>query len=155
LFYQLNLNQLIIKKNVSGSNNTDDNLATLSQQEELSVKGREQRHLLMQKLNQRRLDSRVCVLRNMVSAEEVDADLQQDITEECSKYGEVVKVVIYTEQQGEDDNSEQIVKIFVEFRTGKQAEKAVESLHNRHFAGRKIRAELYDQATYQADDLSG
>ncbi len=40
--------------------------------------------------------------------------------EECSKYGEVVKVVIYTEQQGEDDNAEQLVKIFVEFRTSKR-----------------------------------
>jgi hypothetical protein len=41
--------------------------------------------------------------------------------EECSKYGEVDKVVIYTERQGEEDNAEQIVKIFVEFRasTGK------------------------------------
>ncbi len=39
--------------------------------------------------------------------------------EECSKYGEVNKVVIYTETQGEDDNAEQIVKIFVEFRTSK------------------------------------
>jgi hypothetical protein len=42
--------------------------------------GREQRHLLMQKLNQRRLDSRICVLRNMVGPEEVDDDLQQEIT---------------------------------------------------------------------------
>lgn len=39
--------------------------------------------------------------------------------EECSKYGEVDKVVIYTEKQGEEDNAEQIVKIFVEFRSSK------------------------------------
>ena len=103
-----------------------------------SSSGREQRHLLMQKLNQRRLDSRVCVLRNMVGPKDVDDDLQQEITgkinlhlivfvffslkvkllfiEECSKFGEVEKVVIYTEKQGEEDNAEEIVKIFVEFR---------------------------------------
>ena len=40
--------------------------------------------------------------------------------EECSKYGEVIKVVIYTEQQGEDDNAEQLVKIFVEFQLSKR-----------------------------------
>ncbi len=68
------------EKPVLGLNNAEDSSATLSQQEELSVKGREQRHLLMQKLNQRRLDSRVCVLRNMVGPEEVDDDLQQEIT---------------------------------------------------------------------------
>jgi hypothetical protein len=67
-------------KKVEDLKNPEDTLATLSQQEELSVKGREQRHLLMQKLNQRRLDSRVCVLRNMVGPEEVDDDLQQEIT---------------------------------------------------------------------------
>jgi hypothetical protein len=68
------------QKPVLGLNNPEDSSATLSQQEELSVKGREQRHLLMQKLNQRRLDSRVCVIRNMVAAEDVDDDLQQDVT---------------------------------------------------------------------------
>ncbi|CAF0964197.1 unnamed protein product [Rotaria sordida] len=143
------------QKTVSDLKNTDDPLASLSQQEELSVKGREQRHLLMQKLNQRRLDSRVCVLRNMVSPEEVDDDLQQEITEECSKYGEVSKVVIYTEKQGEEDNAEQIVKIFVEFQNSKEAEKSAESLNGRWFGGRMIKAELYDQVAYQAEDLSG
>ncbi|CAF3640982.1 unnamed protein product [Rotaria sordida] len=143
------------QKTVLALNIAEDSTAPLSQQEELSVKGREQRHLLMQKLNQRRLESRVCVLRNMVGPEDVDDDLQQEITEECSKYGEVIKVVIYTEQQGEDDNAEQIVKIFVEFQTNKQAEKTVQSLNNRYFAGRMIKAELYDQTAYQADDLSG
>jgi hypothetical protein len=34
----------------------------------------------MQKLNQRRLDSRVCVLRNMIGPEDVDDDLQKEIT---------------------------------------------------------------------------
>jgi len=34
----------------------------------------------MQKLNQRRLDSRVCLIKNMVGPEAVDADLQQDVT---------------------------------------------------------------------------
>jgi poly(U)-binding-splicing factor PUF60 len=68
------------QKTVEDSKNTEDKFTTLSQQEELSVKGREQRHLLMQKLNQRRLDSHVCVLRNMVGPEDVDDDLQQEIT---------------------------------------------------------------------------
>jgi poly(U)-binding-splicing factor PUF60 len=36
-----------------------------------------------------------------------------------------------------------------------EAEKTVDSLNGRYFAGRMIKAELYDQTAYQADDLSG
>ncbi len=36
----------------------------------------------MQKLSQHRFDSHVCVLRNMVGPEEVDDDLQHEITGE-------------------------------------------------------------------------
>jgi len=78
---------------------SEDTLSTLSQQEGLSIKGmftliktakrisyffiksgREQRHFLSQKLGQRRLDSRVCVIRNMANAEDVNDDLQQEVT---------------------------------------------------------------------------
>ena len=36
-----------------------------------------------------------------------------------------------------------------------EAEKTVESFNGRYFAGRMIKAELYDQTAYQNDDLSG
>jgi hypothetical protein len=88
------------QKTTTDSKPSEDVSATLSQQEELSIKGlfnsfhnrqengysflrnlgREQRHLLMQKLSQHRFDSHVCVLKNMVGPEEVDDDLQQEIT---------------------------------------------------------------------------
>ena len=81
-------------------------------------------------------------------------------------------MVIYTERQGEEDNAEQVVKIFVEFQSSKGtcastagtfldgrfvsgAEKSSESLNGRWFGGRVIKAELYDQAAYQAEDFSG
>ena len=51
----------------------------------------------------------------MVGPEDVDEDLQEEITEECSKFGEVIRVIIYQEKQGEEDDAEVIVKIFVEF----------------------------------------
>lgn len=52
----------------------------------------------------------------MVSPEDVDEMLQEEIHEECSKYGAVERVIIYNEKQSEDDDdSEIIVKIFVEF----------------------------------------
>ena len=54
-------------------------------------------------------------LKNMVASEEVDEQLQEEIEEECSKYGDVENVVIYQERQSEEENAEVLVKIFVEF----------------------------------------
>ena len=36
-----------------------------------------------------------------------------------------------------------------------EAEKTTESLNGRWFSGRMIKAEMYDQATYEAEDFSG
>lgn len=87
---------------------------TLSQQENMSIKGQSARHLVMQKL-MRKVDSRVVLLRNMVDIEEVDETLQEEIQDECSKYGQVSRVIIYNEKQSENDDSDIVVKIFVEF----------------------------------------
>lgn len=91
-----------------------DEHQTLQQQENMVIKGSSARHMLMQKL-MRKNESKVIVLKNMVGIEDVDDTLEQEISEECSKYGKVVKVVIYQERQSEEENSEVIVKIFVEF----------------------------------------
>lgn len=88
---------------------------TLQQQENMSIKGQSARHLVMQKL-MRKVESRVVILRNMVAPEDVDETLQEEIQDECSKFGVVERVIIYKERQSEDDeNAEVIVKIFVEF----------------------------------------
>lgn len=133
----------------------DDNITTLEQQSELVVKGKEQRMLLMQKLMKRRADSRIVILRNMVGPEDVDEELEVEITEECEKYGEVERVVIYQERQSEDENAEILVKIFVEFNNARSAENAVVALNGRYFAGRIVKAETYDEAAFMARDLSG
>ena len=57
----------------------------------------------------------------MVGVEDVDDDLESEVTEECSKYGTVKRVIIYQEKQSHEDDAEIIVKIFVVFssQTGK------------------------------------
>jgi len=51
----------------------------------------------------------------MVGPEEVDEDLEVEVTEECSKYGLVSRISIFLERQSEEEDAETIVKIFVEF----------------------------------------
>ncbi|XP_014255066.1 poly(U)-binding-splicing factor half pint isoform X2 [Cimex lectularius] len=128
---------------------------TLQQQENMSIKGQSARHLVMQKL-MRKVESRVVILRNMVAPEDVDESLQEEIQEECSKYGTVDRVIIYNEKQSEDDeNADIIVKIFVEFSRMREAESARDALNGRYFGGRLVKAELYDQALFDHNDFSG
>jgi len=143
------------QKTLLGMTSADDPTASLEQQVELTLRGKEQRYMLMQKLMARKPESKVIILRNMVGPEDVDEDLENEITEECGKYGEVEQVVIYNEKQGEEEDAEVIVKIFVEFANTQAAAKAMNALHGRYFAGRIVKAEVYDQSAYLAKDYSG
>uniref|UniRef100_A0A1B6CBS2 RRM domain-containing protein n=2 Tax=Clastoptera arizonana TaxID=38151 RepID=A0A1B6CBS2_9HEMI len=130
---------------------------TLQQQENMSIKGQSARHLVMQKL-MRKIESRVVILRNMVAPEDVDESLQEEIQDECSKFGGVDRVIIYNEKQSDevnDDDAEVIVKIFVEFTAMREAEAARDALNGRFFGGRLVKAELYDQALFDHSDFSG
>eukprot|EP01087_Luapelamoeba_hula_P002877 TRINITY_DN1267_c2_g1_i1.p1 TRINITY_DN1267_c2_g1~~TRINITY_DN1267_c2_g1_i1.p1 ORF type:complete len:233 (+),score=58.39 TRINITY_DN1267_c2_g1_i1:695-1393(+) len=90
----------------------------LAREESLSINTPYKRFEIMQKLA-RSTDifktSRCIVLRNMVGVEDVDDDLQHEVTDECSKHGPVDKVVIYQEKQSERPG-DIIVKIFVAFQ---------------------------------------
>jgi len=129
--------------------------ATIAQQENMQIKGQSARHLVMQKLMRDQPQSVVVVLRNMVGPEDVDEELQEEIEEECGKYGAVERVIIYQEKQSEEDDAPIIVKIFVEFKQSASAKKAKDALHNRFFGGRVVVAQIYDQELYENQDLSG
>lgn len=130
---------------------------TLQQQETMSIKGQNARHLVMQRLMRPR-ESKVVILRNMVGPEDIDEMLQEEIQDECSKFGIVERVIIYNEKQSEfedDEMADVIVKIFVEFSMAVETEKARDALNGRYFGGRLVKAELYDQALFDHGDLSG
>ncbi|XP_019855194.1 PREDICTED: poly(U)-binding-splicing factor PUF60-like [Amphimedon queenslandica] len=90
----------------------------------------------------------------MVTLDDIDDDLEEEVTSECSRYGTVNKVLIYQEKQGLETDADIIVKIFVVFAKPTEAESTVKSLNGRWFGGRVITAELYDQAKFDANDLS-
>ncbi|XP_016369868.1 poly(U)-binding-splicing factor PUF60 isoform X2 [Sinocyclocheilus rhinocerous] len=125
----------------------------LSEQEHMSISGSSARHMVMQKLL-RKQESTVMVLRNMVGPEDIDDDLEGEVTEECGKFGAVNRVIIYQEKQGEEEDAEVIVKIFVEFSAASEMNKAIQALNKRWFGGRKVIAEVYDQERFENSDLS-
>lgn len=94
----------------------------------------------------------------MVGPEDVDETLQEEIQDECTKFGAVEQVIIYKEKQTdseEDSDDDVIVKIFVEFSLPTETIKARDALHGRYFGGRLVEAQIYDQALFDHGDLSG
>lgn len=154
----------------------------LSDQEHMSISGSSARHMVMQKLLRKSevsfggknrgykisdegfylhikflcvpFQSTVMVLRNMVGPEDIDDDLEGEVTEECGKFGSVNRVIIYQEKQGEEEDADIIVKIFVEFSMASEMNKAIQALNDRWFGGRKVVAEVYDQDRFNSSDLS-
>lgn len=152
-----NVSNSVANANVlEGVKKLEDDLEpqTLQQQENMMIKGNNARHMVMQKL-MRKTESRVVVLRNMVGVEDLDDDLKSEVTDECGRFGSVTRVIIYQESQSEDDDTEVIVKIFVEFAHPIECERARDALNGRYFGGRLVKAELYDQNMFDTNDLSG
>merc|ERR1711937_724020 len=119
----------------------------------IQLSGGAQRNILMQKL-MRSQKTKVICLRNMIGADEIDDALEGEVTEECSNYGQVHKVVIYQEKQSDDPMAETIVKIFVQFAESESVDKAREALGGRFFSGRKINATPYDQNMFDLKDYT-
>ena len=130
-------------KAVHGSNEE----ATLASQEQVSIRGNDARHMLMHKL-MRTNRSTVMVLKNMVGINEVDDELEEEIRDECTKYGTVTDVVIVKETSLEE------VRIFVRFADPTQAESAVDVFDGRYFDGKTVKAEIYDQILFEHEEFT-
>jgi splicing factor 45 len=87
----------------------------------------------------------------MVGPGEVDKDLEDETKEECQKYGEVFKVVIF---EIPNTTPEESVRIFIEFKTLPCAIKALVDLNGRFFAGRKVKATFYNIDKFRRFELA-
>ncbi|XP_069141156.1 splicing factor 45-like isoform X2 [Argopecten irradians] len=95
--------------------------------------------------------SKVILLRNMVAPGDVDEELEQETSEECSKYGRVIKCVIFEIPGGVE---EEAVRIFLEFERVDAAIKAVIDLNGRFFGGRIVKACFYNLDKFRRLDLA-
>lgn len=127
---------------------------TLSAQEDMKLSGVSARHMVMHKLMRQEAKTCVMVLNNMVGVEEVDDDLEDEVTNECEKYGPTARVVIYTEKQSEEEGADQVVKIFVKFHNSDSCDLAINNLNGRWFGGRKVHAVTFPQEKFDNEDYS-
>lgn len=93
----------------------------------------------------------VVLLENMVGVNEVDPYLEEEVAEECSRYGQVLRVLVHV--LGEATASA-TVRIFVHFDSREAAVGAVQGLNNRFFGGRQIVARLYPDEEFQMRKLN-
>ncbi|KAI9204068.1 uncharacterized protein BJ171DRAFT_128259 [Polychytrium aggregatum] len=95
----------------------------------------------------------VLLLTNMVGPGEVDDTLQDETAEECSKYGQVERCLIFEvpDKQVPDDKA---VRIFVKFKQVASAVQALNNLNGRYFGGRTVKAIFFDPARFDRYDLA-
>lgn len=96
-------------------------------------------------------NSRVILLKNLVSRGEIDDYLYQEVKDECSKYGRVLSIYIYEVEDGRVSDDE-AVRIFVQFASSESAARALDALDGRFFANRQIKCEFYDEIRFINED---
>lgn len=84
---------------------------------------------------------------------EVDSELEDEISSECSKYGNVLRVLIF-EITELNYSATEAVRIFVQFERSEQTTKALVDLDGRFFGGRIVRASFYDEDRFNRNDLA-
>lgn len=95
--------------------------------------------------------TKTVLLQNMVGPGEVDEDLEPETAEECTKYGEVEKCVIFEIPNGQDHEA---VRIFIAFTRLEAAIKAVIDLNGRYFGGRVVSASFFPEDRFSKLDLA-
>jgi len=97
--------------------------------------------------------SRVILLRNMVGKGQVDPELENEIKEECTKFGAVMKCKVH-EDTSEGVTEADTIRIFVQFSTITAASKAVKVMNGRFFAGRSVKGCPYPEVKFNKDELN-
>uniref|UniRef100_A0ACD5TRV1 Uncharacterized protein n=1 Tax=Avena sativa TaxID=4498 RepID=A0ACD5TRV1_AVESA len=97
--------------------------------------------------------TRVLLLRNMIGPGEVDDELEEEISSECSKYGTVLRVLIFEITQA-NFPADEAVRIFVLFERTEESTKALIDLDKRFFGGRVVQATFFDEERFGRNELA-
>jgi len=102
--------------------------------------------------------TRVLVLSNMVMVEDLvsDADyqgLQEEVREECAKFGQLRGMQIPRRAEGNIQQSA-ILKIFLEYASVQDAQAAERELKGRRFGDNVVQTSFFPEADYSAGKLS-
>ncbi|KAF9201856.1 Poly(U)-binding-splicing factor puf60 [Haplosporangium sp. Z 27] len=150
--------RLVAMGHSSGLNGDRESVAS---EENMSISGN-QRYMVMQSLArsggivppasataQPEVVAQPTVVRLQYNAtpDDIDDQLEEEFSEECSKYGPVVKVQLLPLTDG-------LLRIFIQFMSPVDARSAAAQLHGRQFDGKTIQASLYDTAEFTAGRLA-
>ncbi|CAB9516091.1 U2AF 65 kDa subunit [Seminavis robusta] len=97
--------------------------------------------------------SRVVELKHMLAPQDLENeeeynDILEDTREECSQFGQLISVVI------PKANEVGATKIFLEYTSNMDAQKAIDGLRGRTFDGRKVQAEFFDETKFASKDYA-
>ncbi|SOV19571.1 RNA-binding protein, putative [Plasmodium sp. gorilla clade G2] len=89
--------------------------------------------------------TRIVHLTNLVTPDEVDETLKEEIEEEASKFGNLLNINIIVDKNLLDALA---VKIYCEYESKDQAQNALNTFKGRTFAGRKVQASFATEEEY-------
>ncbi|KAM0868031.1 hypothetical protein ACQ4PT_041619 [Festuca glaucescens] len=84
---------------------------------------------------------------------EVDDELEDEVASECSKYGTVLRVLIFEITQA-NFPADEAVRIFVLFERTEESTKALVDLDKRFFGGRVVHATFFDEERFGRNELA-
>ncbi|CRH01386.1 RNA-binding protein, putative [Plasmodium relictum] len=92
--------------------------------------------------------TRIIALTNLVTVDEIDDTLKDEIEEEASKFGNLLNINIFVDKNSHDALA---VKIFCEYESKEQAKNAMNTFNGRIFAGRKVEASFANEQEYYSN----
>ncbi|KYR01622.1 RNA-binding region RNP-1 domain-containing protein [Tieghemostelium lacteum] len=97
------------------------------------------------------LPTKVLLLSNITTKNEIDDQLQEEIQKECEKYGVVKQIKIHVVEKNVQNPGE--VRVFINFDSPEYSQNAFLQLNDRYFAKRKVIANYYKENLYFRNKL--